>query len=130
MTMLRVWWRKFQHAFRGMRIGLEGQASFRVHLIMTLLVIGCGIGVSLPRSDWSVLVLCMTTVWCAEYFNTSMECLARAITRENHPDIAKALDIASGAVLVAALGAAIVGLFILLPRVAALLASWWGIASR
>jgi diacylglycerol kinase len=57
-------------------------------------------------------------VLTAELFNTAVEWLAKAVTRTEDPHIEAALDIASGAVLLAAAGAAIVGLLIFLPRVA------------
>lgn len=66
------------------------------------------------HAQWLVLVLCVTMVIAAELFNSAIEHLARAITREEHPEIRDALDIASGAVLVAAIGASIVGLLVIL----------------
>ena len=58
------------------------------------------------------------TVVTAEMFNTSIEHLARAITRETHPEIRDALDVASAAVLAAATGSAIVGfLIVIIPLV-------------
>lgn len=57
------------------------------------------------------------TAWivlAVEMFNSSIEALARAVTEDFNPHIRDALDIASGAVFVAVLGAATVGLLILL----------------
>jgi diacylglycerol kinase len=53
-------------------------------------------------------------------FNSAFEKLARAITNDHDPEIRDALDIASGAVLLASLGAAAVGAMILLPRLLAM----------
>lgn len=68
---------------------------------------------SLERWEWSVLVLCVTVVLACELLNTSLEHLAKAVTREWDPHIANALDVAAAAVLVAALGAIVVGILIL-----------------
>jgi diacylglycerol kinase len=52
-----------------------------------------------------------------ELFNSCIESLARAIDRQRNEQLRNALDIASGAVLVGAIGSAVVGLVILLPHV-------------
>jgi diacylglycerol kinase len=57
--------------------------------------------------------MCVTVVLTAEMFNTAIEHLARAVTREEHPEVHDALDIASGAVLVAAIGASCVGVLMI-----------------
>jgi diacylglycerol kinase len=69
--------------------------------------------VELSDERWCIYILCVTVVLSAELFNTSIEHLARAVTREQHPEIRDALDIASGAVLMAAIGSACVGTLII-----------------
>jgi diacylglycerol kinase (ATP) len=55
-------------------------------------------------------------VWIAEAVNTAIEALADRITRENDDAIRRAKDVAAGAVLLAAITAAIIGLLILGPH--------------
>lgn len=109
----RGWIRKFGDAARGVKVAVRGDASFFVHLFMAAVVVTVAsiLGVSVTR--WCLLVMCITIVLAAEMFNTSIERLARSITREQHPEIRDALDVASGAVLVTSAGAAIVGLLLL-----------------
>ena len=71
-----------------------------------------------------VLCLCVGLVLAAEMFNTAIEFLSREITREERPGIAAALDIASGAVLIVAITAAIVGSTIFFARLSAV-QGWW-----
>ena len=59
--------------------------------------------------EWCVLLLCIATVLTAEMFNSALESLGKAISREPDRQIGEALDIASAAVLVASFGAAVVG---------------------
>jgi diacylglycerol kinase len=66
--------------------------------------------------EWCLLLLCMTVVLTAEMFNSALERLAKAVDRRENSHLAIALDIGSGAVLVAALGAALVGAIVLLSR--------------
>ncbi|MDA0660391.1 MAG: diacylglycerol kinase family protein [Planctomycetota bacterium] len=109
------WYHKFAYALRGVRRSLRHQSSFLVHGPMAIAVVALALALQLPRIDLCILVLCIVLVIASEMFNSSVEHLARAITREHHPQIAEALDTAAGAVLVASIGASTVGLIILLP---------------
>ncbi len=73
-----------------------------------------------------VLGLCVVQVIVAEAFNTAIEYLSREVTRDQNQGLADALDMASGAVLAAAIGAALIGGSIFAHRVW-LLASGAGI---
>ncbi len=55
------------------------------------------------------MVLAMTLVRMAEALNTALEFLADAATREFHPLILQAKDVAAAAVLTAAIGALAIG---------------------
>ena len=115
----RSWLQKFTVAFVGIAQGMAGQSSFLIHLPVALLVIGAGAFFRLSRHDWCLLVLCIALVLAAELFNSALERLAKAITREENEHLRAGLDVASGAVLLVALGAAAVGLLVLLPHVIA-----------
>lgn len=110
----RSWTAKFADAFRGVRDEIRTQSSFRVHFAAALAVVVAGLLLRVGFLEWSLLVLCITGVWVAEMFNTALEALARAVSEDAHPQIRLALDVASAAVLVASLGAAIVGALVLL----------------
>jgi len=110
------WSQKFRHAFRGLKQGVRGQSSFFVHFFAAAAVIVAGVVLRCDRADWYALLLCVTIVLAAEMFNSALESLARALRRDYDPHIADALDIGSGTVLVAAIGAAVVGTLILLGR--------------
>jgi len=109
----RGWIRRFADAVRGVQVAMPGEASFLVHFLVATLVIIAGAVLAVSAMRWCLLVICITVVLTAEMFNTAIERLARAVTRDQHPEIRDALDIASAAVLVAAIGAAVVGLIVL-----------------
>ena len=121
----RSWPKKFADAFRGVWVGVRGQSSFRVHFFFAAAVIACAVGMGMPRVEWCVLLLCIALVLTAELFNSALELLAKAITDEHDPRLADALDIGSAAVLVASIGAALVGSILFLHRLG-VLAGWWG----
>ena len=58
------------------------------------------------------LILCFTVVVAAELFNTTLEVLIDYAWPEHHPMIGRAKDVAAAAVLMAAAGAAIVGVLL------------------
>jgi diacylglycerol kinase (ATP) len=58
------------------------------------------------------LVLCFAVVIAAELFNTSLEVLIDYAWPERHPMIGRAKDVAAAAVLMAAIGTALVGLLL------------------
>jgi diacylglycerol kinase len=120
----RSWPRKFRDAFHGTVLGVRGQRSFPVHFAFLAAVLGCGWGFRVGLLEWLVLLLCMTTVLTAEMFNSAMESMAKAVSLEHHPFLADALDIGSAAVLVASLGASLVGGLLFTHRLGVLL-GWW-----
>ncbi len=91
---------------------------------MAAAVAGAGVLLRVNFLEACVLCLCVGMVLAAEMFNTAIEFLSREITRDQRPGIAAALDMASGAVLMAALAAALVGSTIFLARLSPVL-GWW-----
>lgn len=112
----RSWPRKFADAFHGLAIGIRGQSSFIVHLPCAALVVAAGVWLRVDANEWRLLVLCIAAVLSAEMFNSALERLAKAIDARQNEHLAAALNIASAAVLVVSLGAALVGGLIFVPR--------------
>jgi diacylglycerol kinase len=110
---VRTWVQMFRDAVRGVKVAVRGEVNFFVHLFIAVLAGAAGGVIELSDDRWCIYILCVTVVLAAEMFNTAIEHLARAVTREQHPEVRAALDIASGGVLVAAVGAASVGLLMI-----------------
>lgn len=109
----RHWVRKFACAGRGVLRGMLGQSSFVVHLSMTCFVVALAAWLRLAAVEWCILLVCITLVLSAELFNSAIESLARAITHDHNPNLADGLDMAAGAVLLAAVGSSLIGLIVL-----------------
>lgn len=118
------WRSKFGHAFRGAKKGIRGESSFFVHFFATALVVAAAVALRVTRTEWCMLLLCVTIVLSAEMVNTSFERLARALEKQHNEDLGEALDVASAAVLIASLGSAAVGLVIFVYRLGANM-DWW-----
>ncbi len=115
------WRDKFRCAFRGLYLGTRGHDSFIVHVPCAILVVGLAAWLRVSVTDWCLLALVIGLVMVTELVNSAVEHLVRAVHPERHPLIGEALDIASGAVLLASLTAGVVGAVVLLPR----LLEWW-----
>jgi diacylglycerol kinase len=109
----RSWAAMFADSVRGVKVAFRGDVNFVIHLLAAAAAIAVGAWVDLSAERWCLVILCIAIVVTAEMINTAIEHLARAVTRETHPEIRDALDVASGAVLVAAIGAIAVGLIVL-----------------
>jgi len=98
---------------------VRGQVSFLVHFVMAGLVLLAAALLRAERTEWCVLLLCITIVLAAEMFNSALEHLARAVDRSENRHLGSALDIGSAAVLTAAMGASVVGSLVLASRATA-----------
>ena len=120
----RSWVCKFRDAFRGVMAGVRGQSSFAVHFFAAAAVVAAGAALRVNVYEWCLLALCIAGVMTAEMFNSALESMAKAITGQSDPHLGNSLDIGSAAVLVASVGAAIVGATVFTHRIGALL-GWW-----
>ena len=102
----------FRHAGRGVAWALSSQANLRVHLVIAALVLVAALLFRFSALEFVALVLCFAIVIAAELFNTALEVLIDYAWPERHPMIGRAKDVAAAAVLVAAVGAAVVGMIL------------------
>ena len=119
----RSWLQKFSAAGRGLWWALRSQSSFTIHFLAAATVIACAAVWRVTALEWCLLVGAIGIVCVAELFNTAIESLARAIAIGHHPRIRDALDVASGAVLLSAIVAALIGGIVFVPRASA----WLGL---
>lgn len=108
------------HALRGADYIVRTQPNARLHLLVAVLVCVAGVYVGLGRAEWLWISVAITLVWSAEAFNTALEQLADVLHPARHSGIGRAKDVAAAAVLIAALGAAVIGLLVFVPHLAAL----------
>jgi diacylglycerol kinase len=120
----KSWRRKFAGALSGLQKGVRGEGSFFVHFFATAAVFAVALIAGVDHFDWCLLALCIGGVLAAEMFNSAIERLARALEDEYNADLGEALDVASAAVLIAALTAAVVGLVVLGRSLGELFGRW------
>jgi diacylglycerol kinase (ATP) len=112
--------KSFGFAFAGLAVMLRTQHNAWIHLASTGVVVVAGFWFALAREEWIWLVLAIVAVWTAEALNTAFELLCDVASPEFHPLVKQAKDVAAAAVLIAAAGAAIVGLLVFAPHLTAL----------
>lgn len=105
----------FQRAFAGIWYVVRTQRNMRIHLSVTGAIVVLGLWVGLSRTEWAILALTIGMVLVAEAFNTMAEATVDLATAEYHLLAKIAKDVAAGAVLLTAITAVVVGLFILGP---------------
>jgi diacylglycerol kinase len=108
--------RSFRFAGIGIYSLFRHENNARIHLIVAILVVICGILVHLTGLEWCVIVIQIALVWAAEGINTSIEKLADVVSPQYHPTIKIVKDLAAAAVLILSISAIIVGSIILVPK--------------
>ncbi|MGZ0042185.1 diacylglycerol kinase family protein [Paenibacillus ottowii] len=111
--MRRQPWRMtFRYAAEGMIYALRTQINMRIHVVVALLVIVAGLTLRISRLDWLFVCLAIAIVIVAELINTAVEAAVDLISPDIHPLAKAAKDTAAGAVLLAAVFAVIIGIFV------------------
>lgn len=117
----RTWGEKFGEAARGVKRGVRREANFFVHFFFAALVVAAAAVLQCTLVEWCLLIGCIGAVMTAELMNSSVETLFHALDPATQNRTVGCLDIAAGAVLMASVTSAIIGLLIFGNRVAHLI---------
>lgn len=115
---LRRWVRSVGFAWAGVAHAYRTQANFRVELAAGVLAVALALALRAPLAP---IVLACALVLSLELMNTALEAVVDLASPDLHPLAKAAKDGAAGAVLVASLGALLVGLAVLGPPLLRLL---------
>ena len=113
----------FRYAIRGIGEMLRKESNARIHAIATVAAVAVGFALGISRIEWLAIALSITAVWCAEAFNTAIESVCDVASPDYHPKVEQAKDVAAGAVLIAAIGAAVIGVLVFGRHLLALITS-------
>lgn len=106
----------FRYASEGIFHSLRTERNFKFHLVAAIVVISVGLLTDLTKIEWFVVILLIAGMLALELMNSAVERIVDLVTVEQHPLAKQAKDLAAGAVLIYALGSAIIGLIIFLPK--------------
>ena len=112
--------KSFSFAFRGIFKAVARERNIKIHLAAASLAIILGLWLKISLEEWLVLVLIISLVIAGEIFNTSIESVCDLLRFKldlNYYETYWVRNFAAGAVMVLAIGAAIIGLIIFLPKI-------------
>jgi diacylglycerol kinase (ATP) len=113
--------RSFGFAFAGIGAMLRTQRNAQIHTVATIVVALAGFFFGVSLGEWIALILSIGLVLSLEALNTALEAVVDLVSPQPHPLAKKAKDVAAGAVLIGAIGAALVGCLIFIPKLLALI---------
>lgn len=111
--------RSFGYAFAGIFAGIRKERNMKIHCAAAVAVTAAGLFFRIAVWEWCVCFLLFGLIMALELVNTAVEAVVDLVTEERKPLAKLAKDTAAGAVLIAALMAAAVGVLIFLPRLLA-----------
>lgn len=107
----------FKYAIEGIISSFKTERNMKIHVLAMTVVIALGFFFKLDKIEWCFIIIAIASVISAELFNTAIETVVDIVSPERNPKAKLVKDIAAGAVLVVAIGAAIIGFIVFGPRV-------------
>lgn len=107
------WFESLNCAIEGILQAVKTQRHMKVHFVVAALVLIAGLFLDIGRLEFVLLAVSITLVLFAELINTALEVTVDLVQEDYHPLAKAAKDIAAGGVLVASLGAIIMGYMVL-----------------
>jgi diacylglycerol kinase len=117
MEEIKALTRSFGYAFEGLFHAIKYNRNLKIHLVVALIVIIASIFFHVTLFEKEILGVMIVLVILSEMINTSIEEMVNLITIEHRKEAKIAKDVGAGMILVAALGATIVGIIIFTPYI-------------
>ncbi len=102
-----AWRRRLIDIERGITLGVRGDSVFFVYFFLSSLTLAASLVLGISLLEWTVVILALTVVLCAEMFNQSVRSLFAALVGSSDDSIRSALRIGTAAVFVAIAGSVI-----------------------
>jgi undecaprenol kinase len=115
IKFVRSLFRSFRHALHGIGEAVATERMVRIHIIIAILVLAVLDWLQINGTELAVVILAIGGVVTTEVINTAVEKLLDHLHPEQHDRVRFVKDAMAGAVLVAAVVAAMVGVAVLLP---------------
>ena len=100
-------YKSFGYAFEGIFTCIRKERNMKIHCTVAALVVIAGVILGLSVTEWCICLGLFGMVMSLELVNTAVEAVVDLVTSERHPLAKIAKDTAAGAVLIAAIMAAI-----------------------
>lgn len=107
----------FKYAIEGLVSSFKTERNMKIHIMAMIIVIALGIFTKLNKIEWCIITIAIVMVISAELFNTAIETVVDMVSPQKNPQAKLVKDIAAAAVLVLAIGAAVIGIIIFGPKI-------------
>jgi diacylglycerol kinase len=108
--------KSFGYAIKGIVYTFKTQPNFKFHSAATVVVIIAGLYCNLSSFEWLWILTAIGMVLIVELLNTAIETLVDLVSPNFNIKAGIVKDAAAGAVLITAILAAIIGLFVFIPK--------------
>jgi diacylglycerol kinase len=108
--------RSLGYALDGIGYLFRTQRNAQIHAVAAALVFAAAWLFGISALEWLALLAAITVVIVAEGLNTAVEAVVDLVSPDYHQRARHAKDVAAGAVLLAAAGAAAIGALVFVPR--------------
>ena len=105
-----------RYAIEGFISSFKTERNMKIHVLAMIVVIILGIVFKLNTIEWCFIAIAITAVISGELFNTAIETVVDMISPEKNPKAKLAKDISAAAVLALAIGAAVIGMIMFIPK--------------
>lgn len=112
----KSFFRSLLNALRGIACVFVFEKNFRIHTVIAIVAISLAFYFDLDALEWGILLVFMGLVLVSEIINSCLERFLDATLGFRNDRTKEIKDMAAGAVLVASLLAAVVGVLIFLPK--------------
>lgn len=110
-------YKSFGYAFEGIFAGIKKERNMKIHCLAIVAVTIAGIVLQISAVKWCICLILFGLIMALELVNTAIEAVVDLTTEERKPLAKLAKDAAAGAVLIAAIMAAIAGCIIFIPEI-------------
>ena len=107
----------YKYAIQGILSSFKTERNMKIHIFVMILVIIAGVILKINKYEWIACILCFAIVISGELFNTAIETVVDMVMPYKNDKAKIAKDIAAGAVLTLAIGAAVIGVIIFVPKI-------------
>ncbi len=110
-------WKSFYHAWEGIKECLVTERNMTIHFCFMIAVIIMGFILNISKGEWITCLILFVLVMSLELVNTAIETVVDICSPTINEKAKLAKDCAAGAVLLAAVISAIIGLWIFIPKI-------------
>lgn len=118
---IKRFFKSFGYAVEGLIYAFKYEQNMLVHILATISVVILGIVLDISAIEWLICFLIIGLVIATELINTSIEAVVDLTCPETNPLAKVAKDTAAAAVMVFAIVAILLAVFIFLPKIIALI---------